>query len=76
MPNNNYCEYFDFDEYYFPQINDSSIKEDPSLWKNTYPHETFISMLKATERVLARQVKRSIWMEVRTALENHNVFTP
>lgn len=63
MPSNKYCEYFDFDEDYFPQINDSSIKENPDLWKKTYPHETFIDMLKATERVLARQEKRSIWVE-------------
>ncbi len=63
MINNKYCEYFDFDEEYFPQINDSSIKGNPNLWKKTYPHETFISMLKATERVLARQERRSIWVE-------------
>lgn len=63
MPNNKYNEYFDFDEEYLPQINDSSIKGNPNLWKKTYPHETFISMLKATERVLARQEKRSIWVE-------------
>lgn len=63
MLNNKYFEYFDFDEEYFPQINDSSIKGNPNLWKKTYPHETFISMLKATERVLARQERRSIWVE-------------
>ena len=63
MPNNKYSEYFDFDEEYFPQINDSSIKGNPNLWKKTYPHETFVGMLKATERVLARQEKRSIWVE-------------
>lgn len=63
MSNNRYCEYFDIDEEYFPQINDSSIKGNPNLWKKTYPHETFINMLKATERVLARQEKRSIWVE-------------
>ena len=63
MPNSKYCEYFDFDEEYFPQINDSSIKGNPNLWKKTFPHETFIEMLKATERVLARQEKRSIWVE-------------
>ncbi len=63
MPNNKYNEYFDFDEEYFPQINDSSIKGNPNLWKKTYPHETFISMLKATERVLARQEKQLPWVD-------------
>ena len=63
MANNKYHEYFDFDEEYFPQINDSSIKGNPNLWKKTYPHETFIDMLKAMERVLARQEKRSVWIE-------------
>lgn len=63
MANNKYCEYFDIDEEYLPQINDSSIKGNPNLWKKTFPHETFIEILKAAERVLARQEKRSLWIE-------------
>jgi len=63
MPNSKYREYFDIDEEYFPQINDSSIKEEPNLWKKTFPHETFIEMLKSMERILARQERRSLWIQ-------------
>ncbi|GHU63478.1 hypothetical protein AGMMS49983_07010 [Clostridia bacterium] len=64
MPNNNkYREYFDVDEDYFPQITDSSIKGNPNLWKKTLPDETFIHMLRDFERCLARQEKRSLWIQ-------------
>lgn len=63
MPNE-YREYFDIDEEYFPQINDSSIAAaSPDFWTRTYPHQTFINMLSNMERVLARQEKRSLWIE-------------
>jgi hypothetical protein len=62
--NNKYREYFDIDEEYFPQVNDSTIKKaGPDYWTRTYPHPTFIEMLNSTERVLARHEKRSIWIE-------------
>lgn len=60
---NRYCEYFEVDEAYFPQINNSTIKADPDFWKGTYPHETFINMLTQMERILSRQEKRSLWIE-------------
>lgn len=63
MPSNKYREYFDIDPMYFPQINDSSIAEDPECWKRTYPHPTFIEMLRTFERCLARQEKRSLWIQ-------------
>ena len=59
-----YREYFDIDEEYFPQINDSSIAAASSdFWTQTYPHKTFIDMLTSLERVLSRQEKRSLWIE-------------
>jgi len=58
-----YREYFDIDPVYFPQINDSSIAEDPECWRRTYPHQTFIDMLRDFERCLARQEKRSLWIQ-------------
>jgi hypothetical protein len=62
--NNKYREYFDIDEEYFPQINDSTIAAaSPDFWTHTYPHYTFIEMLNSIERVLARQEKRSLWIE-------------
>lgn len=61
---NKYREYFDIDEEYFPQINDSSIAAASSdFWMRTYPHQTFIEMLTSMERVLSRQEKRSLWIE-------------
>lgn len=61
---NKYREYFDIDEEYFPQINDSTIAAaSPEFWTRTYPHYTFIEMLNSMERVLARQEKRSLWIE-------------
>ena len=64
MANNKYCEYFDIDEEYFPQVNDSTIAAaSPDFWTRTYPHGTFIEMLNNMERVLARQEKRSIRIE-------------
>jgi hypothetical protein len=61
--NNKYRQYFDIDEQYFPQINDSVINNNPDVWTNTYPHETFIEMLVKMERILSRQEKRSLWIE-------------
>lgn len=63
MTNNKYREYFDIDPMYFPQINDSSIAEAPDCWKKTYPHPTFIAMLRDFERCLARQERRSLWIQ-------------
>ncbi|MCL1794775.1 MAG: hypothetical protein FWG34_13010, partial [Oscillospiraceae bacterium] len=61
---NEYREYFDIDEEYFPQVNDSSIAAaSPDFWTRTYPHQTFIEMLNSMERILARQEKRSLWIE-------------
>lgn len=61
---NKYYEYFDIDEEYFPQVNESAIKAaSPDFWMRTYPHDTFIGMLNNLERVMARQEKRSLWIE-------------
>jgi hypothetical protein len=60
--NNKYSEYFDIDERYFPCIDDSAINAG-APWENTYPHATFINMLTAMERVLARQEKKTLWIE-------------
>jgi hypothetical protein len=62
---NKYSEYFDIDQEYFPEINESSIKAGID-WQKTYPHKTFIDLLKATERMLARATnsdKKGIWIE-------------
>lgn len=56
-----YRQFFDVDEKYFPCIDDSAIEAGAS-WENTYPHETFISLLKNVERMLGGTTKRSIWI--------------
>ncbi|MCB8817402.1 hypothetical protein [Desulfosporosinus shakirovi] len=61
MANNKYREYFDIDEAYFPCIDDSAINAG-APWDNTYPHETFISLLKKTEYMLGGSTKRSLWI--------------
>lgn len=56
-----YCEYFDINETYFPCIDESAINAGVD-WQSTYPHETFIKLLKATEAMLGGATKRSIWI--------------
>lgn len=58
----NYCDYFNVDEKYFPCIDESAINSRDSLWKNTYPHETFIRLLELTENVLSGKLRKSIWI--------------
>ncbi len=63
---NKYSDYFEIDEGYWPEINPSSIKDPLNKWEKTYPHKTFIELLKATERMLSREtnnVKKGIWIE-------------
>ena len=56
-----YCEYFDINETYFPCIDESAINAGVD-WKNTYPHETFIKLLKSVENMLGGETKRSVWI--------------
>lgn len=56
-----YCEYFDIDEDYFPCIDESAINSG-AKWETTYPHETFISLLKTTESMLGGSTNRSVWI--------------
>jgi hypothetical protein len=58
-----YSEYFDIDEKYFPCVDDSAIKADPDCWKRTFPHPTFIEMLRSFESCLARRQKSTLWIQ-------------
>ena len=63
---NKYSEYFEIDDGYYPEINPSSIKDPNNKWEKTFPHKTFIDLLKAAERMLARGTnsdKKGIWIE-------------
>lgn len=56
-----YRQFIDVDEKYFPCIDDSAIDAGAS-WEDTYPHETFIAMLKDVERMLNGNTRRSVWI--------------
>lgn len=60
MPNK-YCDYFDIVEKYFPCVDESAINEGVD-WTDTYPHETFVELLKSIERMLGGNTNRSIWI--------------
>jgi hypothetical protein len=57
-----YSEYFEIDPNYFSCVNDHSIKAGLD-WKKCYPHKTFVDILQVLEKVLARNIKKSIWIE-------------
>lgn len=62
----NYSEYFYIDPTYYPEINPDSVKDPENRWQTTYPHKTFVELLEASERMLARETgqdKHGIWVE-------------
>lgn len=56
-----YNNYFNIDDAYFPCIDDSAIKAG-AKWEITYPHETFIKLLKAATMMLSGSTKRALWI--------------
>lgn len=60
MAADNYRTYFDLDDAYFPQINETTIEK--AKWENTYPHETFIKLLESVHNMLDGKTKRSVWI--------------
>lgn len=60
---NKYFEYFAIDEGYYPEINESSIKDPKNRWQDTFPHADIVYLLKMTERTLSRADKKAIWIE-------------
>jgi hypothetical protein len=61
--NTKFSEYFDIDKKYFPCVDDSAIKAEPDCWKRTFPHPTFIEMLRNFESCLARRQKSTLWIQ-------------
>ena len=58
-----YIEYFEVDEGYYPEINESSIKDPKNKWQSTFPHKDIVEILKTLERALSRSEKKSLWVE-------------
>lgn len=50
-----YDQYFDIDKSYHPEINPNSIKDEELKWQDTFPHESFVKLLRNLERVLSRE---------------------
>ncbi|MBQ9486955.1 MAG: hypothetical protein IJU91_04010 [Selenomonadaceae bacterium] len=63
LDSRSYAEYFEIDEGYYPEINESSIKDPKNKWQSTYPHGTIVTLLKDLERALSREDKKSVWVE-------------
>ena len=60
---NKYFEFFVIDEGYYPEINESSIKDPKNKWQSTFPHSDIVELLKSMERTLSRSDKKSLWVE-------------
>ena len=60
---NKYLEFFDIDESYYPEINESSIQDPKNKWQDTFPHSDIVDLLKLLERVLSQSDKKSIWID-------------
>ena len=58
-----YYEYFAIDEGYYPEINESSIKDPKNKWQSTFPHADVVTLLKLVERALSRVDKKGLWIE-------------
>lgn len=61
-----YSDYFSLREGYHPVISKISITDPQNRWKDTYPHQTFVELLKKTEKMLGRAQnndKKPIWIE-------------
>lgn len=60
-----YSEFFSVNKGYYPEINPDSVKDPENRWQDTYPHKSFVKLLNAVERMLARETsgkKHSIWL--------------
>ena len=59
-----YNDYFRL-KHYWPEITQETFSKEPAAWKRTYPHKTFVGLLKRVEKMLARgseMDKHSIWI--------------
>lgn len=59
-----YADYFRLSDFH-PEINQQTFRDSPDGWKHTYPHKTFVALLKRAAKMLARggaMDKHSIWV--------------
>lgn len=58
---NKYSDYFEVNEGYFPCFDESAINNG-AKWNDTYPHNTFVDLVNATEKMLGGNTNRSLWI--------------
>lgn len=58
---NKYAEYFNIDKDFFKCIDQEAIRKSPDLWRKTYPHPTFINLLKNVNKMLGGS-KQPVWI--------------
>jgi hypothetical protein len=58
---NKYADYFNINEKFWKCIDSEAVWKSPELWKNTFPHPTFIELLKNMERMLSGG-KQPVWI--------------
>ena len=58
-----YRDYFNIDPKYYAAVTADLIESGKVLWKNFYPHETFVKLLEKTYAVLSGKEPRSLWVE-------------
>lgn len=58
---NKYSDYFEVNEEYFPCFDESAINQG-AVWDDTYPHDTFLELLNAAEKMLGGITNRSLWI--------------
>lgn len=60
-----YSDYFALREGYHAVTSKESMEDPQNHWQDTYPHETFVALLRQTARMLARpdsNAKKPIWI--------------
>ncbi|MBR0282733.1 MAG: hypothetical protein IJQ81_14315, partial [Oscillibacter sp.] len=62
---NNYSQFFEVKQSYFPEVTPDSIRQSPDGWLDTFPHGAFVHLLEKVERMISRKTngnKHSIWV--------------
>ena len=63
----NYSDYFQL-KYNPPEITQATFDAHPDGWKTTYPHKTFVDLLKRLEKMLHAAVR---WINIPSGFTGH-----
>ena len=71
-----YREYFDINPKYYAAVTPELVEAGKVSWKEFFPHETFVGLLKEVNTVLSKKDTRSLWVEGAFGTgKSHAVFT-